>query len=150
MGFAVPGALGLQITSGQRHEDARGQILFTDTPGIFSKAEDALAKRINSRAEQAFRTQADLVLYVIDRTRRRDFEENKTLGMVRNMRAQKILVINKIDVTEPSWEAHYKFMEQEVDAVVKVSALHGTNISVLIDTIFRFLPVREPALDTTG
>jgi GTP-binding protein Era len=132
------------------YEDGRGQILFTDTPGIFGKVEDLLARRINIRAEDAVRKDVDVVLYIVDHTRYRDYEENKTLGMVRKMRAPKILVINKIDVSYPSFEVQYKFMEQEFDAVVKISALNGTNIPVLLDVIYRFLPEREPAIDTTG
>jgi len=131
------------------YEDERGQILFTDTPGIFGKVEDSLAKRINRRAEDVFRKDTDLILYVIDPTRHRDYEENKTLGLVRNVRSPKILVINKIDLPEPRFEAQYRFMEDEFDAVVKVSALTETNIPVLVETIFRYLPEREPFIDTT-
>jgi GTP-binding protein Era len=132
------------------YEDDRGQIVFVDTPGIFGKVEDLLAKQINRRAEDAIRQDVDLVLYMIDHTRHRDFEENKTLGIVRKLRAPKILVVNKIDITQPSYEVQYRFMEDEFDTIVKISALKGTNLPILLDAIFRNLPEREPLIDTAA
>ncbi|MEK7129912.1 MAG: KH domain-containing protein, partial [Patescibacteria group bacterium] len=42
----------------------------------------------------------------------------------------------------------YKFMEDEVDAVVHVSGLAGKNINRLVDAIFSFLPEGEQLVDT--
>ena len=57
------------------YEDERGQIVFIDTPGIFAKAPDQLSSKINKRTTEAIAVSADLVLYFIDHTRKRDFEE---------------------------------------------------------------------------
>lgn len=129
-------------------EDERGQIIFVDTPGIFGKINDPLSRKINPRAEESLKG-IDLVVYMVDHTRERDFEENKALGIVRKSHAPKILVINKIDVREPTHIVQYKFMEQEFDKVVEISALKNKNIPVLLDAIFSFLPEREPLADTT-
>ena len=64
------------------YEDGRGQIIFVDTPGIFGKVKDPIAKRINERAEQSVSGGVDVVVYMVDHTRERDFEENKALGIV--------------------------------------------------------------------
>ncbi|HUD20360.1 MAG TPA: GTPase Era [Patescibacteria group bacterium] len=130
------------------YEDERGQILFVDTPGVFGKIDDPLGKRINLQAEESLAGGVDLVIYMIDHTRERDFEENKTLGIVRKAKVPKILVINKIDVKEPTHIIQYKFMEEEFDAVVEVSALEHKNIPTLLDTIFSFLKEGEPIVDT--
>ncbi len=130
------------------YEDERGQILFVDTPGVFGKIDDPLGKRINLQAEESLAGGVDLVIYMIDHTRERDFEENKTLGIVRKAEVPKILVINKIDVKEPTHIIQYKFMEEEFDAVVEVSALEHKNIPTLLDTIFSFLKEGEPIVDT--
>ena len=61
------------------YEDTRGQIIFVDTPGVFGKVEDQLARRINPTAEKTLRQDIDVILYMIDHTRKRDFEENKAL-----------------------------------------------------------------------
>jgi GTP-binding protein Era len=131
------------------YEDNRGQIVFLDTPGIFGKAEDLMSKRINQNAEEALGTQIDLVIYIIDHTRSRDFEENKTLGIVRKMNAPKILVINKIDVKHPTHIEEYLFMKDEFDEVVEISALKRLNLNILLETIFDRLQEGEPLVDTS-
>ena len=129
------------------YEDERGQILFVDTPGIFGKISDPLAKKLNIQAEDSLSHGVNVVLYMIDHTRERDFEENKTLGIVRKAKMPKILVINKIDIKSPTHIVQYKFMEDEFDAVVEISALEHKNIPVLLDAIFSFLPEGEKIVD---
>ena len=130
------------------YEDARGQIVFVDTPGIFGKVQDKLAKRINQKAEQALSQNINLVIYLIDHTRERDFEENKVLGIVRKTKGPKLLVINKIDIKQPTHIIQYKFMEEEFDGIEEVSALMGKNIPTLLDTIFSFLPEGSQLVET--
>lgn len=130
------------------YEDERGQVVFVDTPGIFGKVEDAVAKRINPRAEESITKGIDLLLYVIDHTRERDFEENQALGMTRKVTCPKILVINKTDIKRPTHIVQYKFMESEFDAVVEVSALTHKNLNQLIDLVFEFLPEGDPVVNS--
>lgn len=131
------------------YEDDRGQIVFVDTPGIFGKIEDQLGRQINARAEEALQEKIDVVVYMIDHTRQRDFEENKVLGLVRKVKAPKILVINKIDVKNPTHIIQYKFMEEEFDSVVKISALEHKNIPLLLDAIFSYLSEGDMLVDTS-
>jgi GTP-binding protein Era len=130
------------------YEEERGQIIFVDTPGIFAKVKDLLSRKINPRAEEALSQGVDVVVYLIDHTREREEEENKALGVVRKASVPKILAINKVDIREPDHRIQYKFMEEEVDAVVEISALTGKNIPTLLDAIFSFLPVGAPRVDT--
>jgi GTP-binding protein Era len=132
------------------YEDERGQIIFADTPGIFGKIQDQLGKQINAKAEESLEGGVDIVIYMIDHTRERDFEENKVLGIVRKAtKAYKILVINKIDVKEPTHIVQYKFLEEEFDTVVKISALEHKNIPLLLDAIFEHLPEGDAMVDTS-
>jgi GTP-binding protein Era len=81
------------------YEDERGQLLFIDTPGVFGKADDMQAKKVNESTLNALGKEVDVVLYMVDHTRRRDFEESKVLGIVRKINALlKILVVNKVDL----------------------------------------------------
>lgn len=59
------------------YEDSRGQIIFIDTPGIFAKVVDTLARRINEKAKESLTKDVDLVIYMVDHTRQRSIEENK-------------------------------------------------------------------------
>lgn len=124
--------------------------MFIDTPGVFGKVEDTLAKHINKQTEESMEgSSISLAIYLVDHTRERSFEENKVLGMVRKMTCPKILVINKIDVKKPTHIVQYKFMEDEFDAVVSVSALESKNLNILLDTIFSLLPEGDSLVDTS-
>jgi GTPase len=131
------------------YEDDRGQIIFIDTPGIFGKVEDQMAKKINPKAEESLNQAIDVVIYMVDHTRERDFEENKALGIVRKVKAPKILVINKTDIRKPTYIVQYKFMEDEFDKVLEISALNRKNLNKILDTVFSYLPEREKLVDTS-
>lgn len=126
------------------YEDDRGQIIFVDTPGIFAKVKDALSKKINLSAEKALAEEVNIIVYLVDHTRYRDIEENKTLGIIRKVEVPKILVINKIDVKSPSYKEQYVFLEDEFDEKVEISALKRTNLNILLDLIYQLLPVGNP------
>lgn len=121
------------------YEDERGQIIFIDTPGIFAKVDDPISKKINPQAEKTLKEGVDAVVYLVDHTRDRDIEENKTLGIVRQIDKPKILAINKIDIHKPSFLPHYKFMEDEFNKTIHISALYKSNLNYLLDAIFEYL-----------
>ena len=130
------------------YEDPRGQIVFIDTPGIFAKVKSESAREVNLSAASVFEEPVDLILYLIDKTRRRGIEENKVLGLVRKMSIPKILVFNKTDRYEPDYTADYTFLEQEVAATVYISALKGQGIDDLMEAIFERLPEGEKTIAT--
>ncbi len=123
------------------YQDEFAQIIFVDTPGIFAKS---FNQDINLEAERALKHDIDIVLYVVDHTRRRGIEENRVLGILRKINKPKILVINKIDLEKPSFLEEYKFLEDEFDTVVEVSALKNKHLSGLVDEIIERLPEGEP------
>jgi len=129
------------------YEDPRGQIIFSDTPGIFAKTDNPKAHDINLTAEHSLKEGVDVVVYVIDKTRERGVEENKVLGIIRKVDIPKILVINKTDKRHPDFIEQYLFMKEEFDATIELSARRGTNLNVLIDTIFEFLPEGEKIVE---
>lgn len=122
------------------YEEERGKIIFTDTPGIFGRAVDLMSKKINEQTLRAVNQEADVVIYMVDHTRKRDFEEARVLGIVRKIEKPKILVINKIDFQEYSYLPQYKFLEDEFDMVFEISGLHHTHVKPLMDKIFELLP----------
>ena len=122
------------------YEDERGQIVFVDTPGILDRTKDALAKQINIQTENAIKDTVDVVLYMVDHTRRRDFEEGKVLGIVRKIKKPKILVINKMDLDEKTYLPQYEFLKDEFPEVFKISALNKTHVKPLMDKVFKLLP----------
>lgn len=128
------------------YQDERGQIIFIDTPGIFNKAHDELSKNINRQSRQVFSQKVDVIVYMVDHTRRRDFEEAKVLGLVRQSDKPKILVINKIDIKKPSYLPQYKFLEDEFANVLMISALRKQHLKPLLNQIFSSLPEKQPLI----
>lgn len=127
------------------YEDERGRIVFVDTPGIFSpKGRPAggwdLSQKINQSSLREINHEIDLVLYMIDHTRRRDFEEAKVIGIVRKINKPKILVINKVDLQDKTYLPQYKFLEEEIPLVFEISSLKKLHLKPLIDKIFELLP----------
>lgn len=123
-----------------RYEDERGTIIFVDAPGIMRKTKDSLSQKINHRATQSITNDIDVVLYVVDHTRRRDWEEARVIGLMRTINKPKILVINKIDDQKKTFLPQYSFLEREIESVVQVSALRQKNIKQLLSMIFNLLP----------
>ena len=125
------------------YESEQGQIIFIDTPGIFGKAEDKLSKRINQNTFQALHEEIDAVIYMVDHTRKRDFEEGKVLGIVRKIEKPKILVINKIDDDEKTYLPQYKFLEDEFKDVFLISGFNQTHVKPLMKRVFELLPEKK-------
>ena len=133
------------------YEDERGKIIFTDTPGIFSpKGRPSggwnLSQKINQKTFEEINDEIDLVLYMIDHTRRRDFEEAKVIGVVRKINKPKILVVNKVDLQEKTYLPQYKFLEEEIPFVFQISARNKTHIKPLMDKVFELLPEEKQRL----
>ena len=125
------------------YEDERGQIIFFDTPGIFIKAKDRLSKKINRQTLQTLSEQFDVVLYIVDPTRKRDFEEGRVLGIVRQIDKPKILIFNKSDLGRGKYLPLYKFLESEFSNFFYVSALTNKHLRPLLERIFELLPERK-------
>lgn len=127
------------------YEDGRGAIILIDTPGLFHKAKNALSVRVNKNTLATLEKEFDLLLYVVDHTRPREYEEGKVLGIVRKITKPKLLVFNKIDEKEPTFMPQYKFLEEEFppNAIFYVSALKKINIKPLINKIFELLPEKK-------
>jgi GTP-binding protein Era len=121
-------------------EDERGTIIFIDTPGIFAKAEDKVSKKINQQTMNTLDEDVDAVIYMVDQSRKRDFEESKVLGLVRKLNKPTLLVINKVDKEGVSFLAQYQFMKNEFPYVFEVSALKKLHFPPLLDALFALMP----------
>jgi GTP-binding protein Era len=126
------------------YSDIRGKILFSDTPGIIGKIDDLMGRRINQEAPKEL-NKADVILCLVDISRPKNEEENKVIGLIRKVKAKKILVYNKMDVAIGPKDhlPEYNYLEEEFDRVITVSAIKEKNIKGLISYIFELLPIKK-------
>ncbi|HTK04340.1 MAG TPA: GTPase Era [Candidatus Eisenbacteria bacterium] len=118
--------------------DARGQIVFVDTPGIFKQVPDQLTAKLNEKARDALEG-VDVVLYVVDPARHVGDEEEAVHRMVKQLKIPKILVLNKADQKRPYID-EYMAWRDEFTAIVDVSALSNKGLKPLVDAVIAALP----------
>ena len=122
------------------------QAVYVDTPGMHKKEVRAINKMMNKAAHSALRD-VNLVLFVIDGQK---WTQNDELVLEKLVNASMpvILVINKVDTLEdkkailPLIEQRTKLMK--FAEIVPVSALRGSNLDHLRDTIGQYLPFSPP------
>lgn len=126
------------------YEDERGKILFTDTPGVLGKVTDLMGKKVNQEVPKTL-NKAQIIMCLVDISRPKNEEENKVIGLLRKVKAKKILVYNKIDAAFGSKDhfADYNYLEDEFDKSISVSALKEKNVKGLIKIIFDELPEKN-------
>lgn len=130
-----------QAIQGVYHSN-EGQIVFVDTPGVFRKRRDTMTSRMNQAARGALEG-IDLILYVVDPTRAIGEEEEDILKLIADVKAPKLLVINKIDEPRPKYLEDYRALSSDFAATVEISALKGTHLKSLTKEIFERLPEGE-------
>ena len=124
------------------YNDARGQIVFLDTPGIH-KAKNRLGEYMVDAAEKSLKD-VDAVLWLIEPGDYVGAAEQHIAGLLGRSGLPVILVINKTDRCRKEEVA--KTMEAyrglcRFSDTVAVSALHSTNLGLVLDAVFAVLPV---------
>jgi len=130
---------------GVKH-DKDAQIIFLDTPGI-QKGKDILTKTVVDSAVSSME-EADVIAVVIDATKGWTKEDELLLkNYVEKLNKPTILIINKVDKVPKETllplieESTKKFDFKEI---VPISALKGTNVDRLLETLKKYLPESPP------
>ena len=121
------------------------QLVFIDTPGIH-KAGNLLAARIVETALATF-ADADIILLVIDVAKPDPPSEKLMVDQFQGKKAKVLLALNKIDLIHKKdllkmidrWSRAYPF-----EAIVPISAVLGTQVEVLMETLENLLPPGPP------
>ena len=119
-----------------------GQIVFVDTPGILRGAKDPLSKRL-AKSVGASLQDIDAVAYIVDPTREIGQEEREVMRMIETLDKPKVLVIKKIDLRTKPYLDFYRDLSENYTKTVEVSALRGTHVDTLVETLFELLPEGE-------
>ncbi len=118
------------------------QVVFVDTPGIHKP--DSLFNRRMLQTVRAALDQRDLLLYVVDSTRRPEEEDREAVGLVSAARTPAILLLNKIDCLKDKGHLlelieHYKSL-YAFEEYLPICALKGEGLDALRAEIVRRLP----------
>lgn len=118
------------------------QILYVDTPGIHRHEPKAINRYMNRSAKSALRD-VDVLLFLVDRQKWID-DDDLVAELFSNNRANKILVINKIDLMEDKSKLllTLQTMQERFPeaAMVPVSAVKKDNLDELEKLIKKMLP----------
>lgn len=125
------------------HTEARGQILFVDTPGLH-KPLHKLGEYMVKAAESALRD-ADLILLLLDVSAKPEAADRYIAEQVTRLRGDTpvVLLLNKADVLSPKDKdanvtAHCALLLHE--QAFLISALKGDGVTELMDYVFEQLP----------
>ena len=118
------------------------QIVFVDTPGIHKP--DSLFNRRMLDTVRAALDQRDLLLYVVDATRRASEEDREAVALVAGARTPALLLLNKIDALKDK-RALLELIEKyrsvyEFAAYLPLSALTGEGLDTLRAELVKRLP----------
>lgn len=122
-------------------DNSRGQIVFLDTPGIH-QAKNKLGEYMVHVAENSLRD-VDVILWLVEPSNYVGAGEQHIVKQLEKAKLPVILIINKIDMVER--EKILKYIDTyrkiyDFDEIIPVSALRGTNLSDVIDSIYKYLP----------
>ncbi len=122
----------------------KGQIIFLDNPGIH-KPLHGLNKRMMSFVFSSLET-SDLICLLIDTTLRFGHGDQFVLNSLKDIKTPVILLINKVDIIKKDkilplieqYNGLFNFKE-----IIPISAYRGTNVDVLEEKIYEYLPEAE-------
>ena len=123
------------------YTDARGQLVFLDTPGIH-KAKNKLGEYMVDTAEKTM-NEVDVVMWLVEPQTFIGQGEEHIIERLKNVKSPIILVINKIDTIKreeilPVIDKYKSVLE--FAEIVPVSAYEGTGTDELLDVLFQYMP----------
>ena len=120
---------------------AKAQIVLIDTPGVH-KGSSRLDRQMMQELREALEG-CDLILHIVDASRRFGDEERFAIDLVKKSQTPTILLLNKIDAVKEKdrllpmideWRQRYAYTE-----IIPVSALKKKGLDDLLDSVVRNL-----------
>lgn len=125
--------------------DARGQIVFVDTPGVFLGKKDTVSRRLNDIVKESLEG-IDAILYVVDPTRAPGKEEEMIQNILATAEKPILYLVNKADLSakERPFLETYRAVDVAQEGSAEVSAKTRKNLNLVVDKLFEILPEGEP------
>jgi GTP-binding protein Era len=129
--------------------EARGQIVFLDTPGIHRPLHRMNRRMVQQATDSLM--EADAVCMIVDASQPFGGGDRYLLDLVARARAARVVALNKIDLMRKPrllprigiYADSGSFAE-----IVPVSALTGDGIERLVEVLWRLMPEGAPLYDT--
>ena len=122
------------------HTTKEYQMIFIDTPGMHkpkSKLGDYMVDEANSALKEV-----DVILFLIDDPGKVGPGDKYIVELLKDLKAKKILVINKMDKMneEELFKKIDEMKEYPFDDIVPISAASGKNVNTILDLIVKYIP----------
>lgn len=129
------------------HSEARGQIVFLDTPGVH-KPLHRMNVRMMDHVRSAFE-EADVLSLIVDSSESSGGGDEYVLEMIRNtpVPERRLLLLNKIDLVKKQnlLPRIQSYADLDVfDHIIPLSAETGDGVDRFVDLLFELLPEGEP------
>ena len=123
-----------------------GQLVFVDTPG-YHESEKKLNLRLKTVTEEQL-DGADLILYIIDTTRKPSSEEEINISLAKKYSENLVIALNKIDLKESKPSVIYKFLEENLNGfpkerILEMSAQKDIGINEVLKALYKIAPQNE-------
>ncbi len=129
----------------------QAQVVFVDTPGIHS-FKDKLATHLNTIAKRSL-DGCDLVMYVVDTSRRPGKEEEQLINILTKVKIKTIMVLNKVDLGMKFFNDYIDLWNRKIAKTkikdpliyyIPLSAKTGKNIETLKNSLIENLSPSHP------
>ena len=120
-----------------------GQIVLIDTPGVH-RPDTSLGRKMMAEVREAM-VGCELVLLIVDVTRRFTREDHFVLEMAKKSETPVFLLLNKIDLLRGTKEKLLPIMDEyrklhDFREIIPLSARKREGLDVLLEKVLRFLP----------
>jgi GTP-binding protein Era len=132
----------VHVPKGKGKNDAGGQIVLIDTPGVH-KPDSSLGRKMMVEVREALEG-CDLVLVIMDVARKFDPRDQFALDLLKHSRTRAFLILNKVDTIRdkarllPIIEGYRKLYD--FAEVIPISALRRDGLDVLLKKVVSALP----------
>ena len=121
------------------------QFIFIDTPGIHKKTEKTINKILRKKPNEVIHD-VDVILFMVSGTKF-DSVDKETLELVKSSNANKVLLINKIDLLENKNElfpfVEKTFLKEGFNSIIPISSKKNEGLDIVQTELEKLMPKND-------
>jgi GTP-binding protein Era len=139
----IQGILNVPKDTGKSRDQGGAQIVLVDTPGVH-KPDSSLGRKMMVEVREALEG-CDLVLLIMDATRKLDQRDEFAIQMLKNSSTKVCLVLNKVDLLRGGKSMLLPLIEEykklhHFHEIIPISALKKDGLDILLKQVTAALP----------